>query len=267
MKSCLHCGGPVVGISRKVLCSPRCKCAYFRARNPGKVATYSANVPRYTKVKACECGAYIRAAFKRCDACFSEKNRRHAKAYDAAKHVSQSHKCKRCDSVFVTAYADKRRTFCSSKCMKADQRARVGSRTHRARARRYGVPYEPINPTTVFDRDGWTCQVCGTDTPKGLRGSRYSCAPELGHIVAVSLGGPHTYANVQCECRRCNNHKGALPDADRLLKAMNKRNERFQYDIEVDPALMGGSKSTPFDHDTVLSFSLRQISTVHVSSL
>ena len=81
---------------------------------------------------------------------------------------------------------------------------------HVVRARRYGVRYEPgITAITVAKRDGWTCQLCGEPVhrhaPKGvdLRGAT------VGHIKPLSLGGPHVWSNVQCECWECNTLKGA----------------------------------------------------------
>lgn len=80
---------------------------------------------------------------------------------------------------------------------------------HRHRARRFGVQYEAINPIAVFQRDGWKCQVCGTATPKRLRGTNNDRAPELDHRIPMSRGGGHVWSNVQCCCRRCNIRKGA----------------------------------------------------------
>lgn len=90
------------------------------------------------------------------------------------------------------------------------------TKKHRQRARRYGVAYEPISPLMVFERDGWRCQVCGIGTPKRLRGSLDNRAPELDHRIPMAMGGPHTWANVQCCCRRCNLSKGATKVAGQL---------------------------------------------------
>lgn len=84
---------------------------------------------------------------------------------------------------------------------------------HKERAARYGVPYEPINPIAVFERDGWTCKGCGRPTPKGFRGTLAASAPELDHIIPMSKGGGHLWANVQCLCRACNGAKGATVPA------------------------------------------------------
>lgn len=70
------------------------------------------------------------------------------------------------------------------------------------------MAYEYVNPFKVFERDGWRCQICGKPTPRSRRGTLHPNAPELDHIVPISKGGPHAYANTQCACRACNIEKG-----------------------------------------------------------
>jgi 5-methylcytosine-specific restriction endonuclease McrA len=77
----------------------------------------------------------------------------------------------------------------------------------RARLRRAQV--ERVDPIKVFDRDAWRCQICGRKTPRERRGSINSNAPELDHIVPLSVGGEHSYRNTQCACRSCNASKGS----------------------------------------------------------
>jgi len=77
----------------------------------------------------------------------------------------------------------------------------------RARAKHYGVEYEPIKRKIVFDSYGWRCADCGVDTPKNMKGMNQDNSPELDHIIPISRGGPHVYANVQLLCRKCNASK------------------------------------------------------------
>jgi 5-methylcytosine-specific restriction endonuclease McrA len=44
-----------------------------------------------------------------------------------------------------------------------------------------------------------------------LRGTHADRAPELDHILPLAAGGDHTFDNVACACRKCNQAKGALP--------------------------------------------------------
>ena len=74
----------------------------------------------------------------------------------------------------------------------------------RSRAKHYGAEYEPIKRKIVFDSYGWRCACCGVDTPKDMKGMNQDNSPELDHIIPISRGGPHVYANVQLLCRKCN---------------------------------------------------------------
>lgn len=86
---------------------------------------------------------------------------------------------------------------------------KYGFGNHRRRAKKFGVLYQSLNFRLVWERDCGRCQLCGKYTPWELRGKPHPDAPELGHIVPVSRGGPHSYENVECECRDCNGNKGA----------------------------------------------------------
>lgn len=99
--------------------------------------------------------------------------------------------------------------------LRKEYRARLAERglragSHRSRARRFGVEFDPtVSSIRVFERDGWRCRICGTKTPQRLRGTFKDNAPELDHVVPLSIGGGHTWSNVQCACRKCNIEKGA----------------------------------------------------------
>ena len=80
----------------------------------------------------------------------------------------------------------------------------------RRRARKAAVTVEYVDPLHVFERDGWICQICGCDTRDKRNPAPDS--PTIDHIVPISRGGPHSYANTQCLCRRCNRLKGASVD-------------------------------------------------------
>ena len=90
--------------------------------------------------------------------------------------------------------------YCSASCRK---RVSVGKRN----ALKHQAPAERVDPLVVLRRDDWHCRICGITTPQHLRGTYDPCAPEVDHIVPLSKGGHHTYANTQCVCRRCNSIK------------------------------------------------------------
>lgn len=124
---------------------------------------------------------------------------------DKAKFIPKGCLCKECNKTFTTSYGNTNREYCSKQCSSRHHK-RIGR--HSRRARMKGNEYETVNPFKVFNRDKWTCRMCGIKTPRKLRGTIEENAPELDHIIALAQGGSHTYNNVQCSCRKCNYTKG-----------------------------------------------------------
>jgi len=118
--------------------------------------------------------------------------------------------CMECGQVVIPKYetkSNRQRKYCSNKCMNKYTK-RIEGRTHKERARRYGVSYETVDPIKVFMRDGYRCQLCNIKLNKKNRGTNRDDAPELDHIIPLSKGGEHSYRNTQCSCRKCNMDKG-----------------------------------------------------------
>ncbi|WP_431768408.1 HNH endonuclease [Rhizobium phaseoli] len=124
--------------------------------------------------------------------------------------------CAECAVVFSPEYGDKRSVYCSRACSRRNS-GRINRKKERARLRTQAV--ENVNPIKVFDRDGWKCQICGVKTPRNLRGTYDDMAPELDHIMPLSLGGAHSYMNTQCTCRKCNAAKSNNPPTQPSLFA------------------------------------------------
>ena len=137
-----------------------------------------------------------------------EYNKQHSVIDKAERH------CLECGGVFAPIYGDKRRMYCSASCSNRSHR-----RTTRKKAKilKRLLTVESVNPSKVFDRDGWRCQLCGCKTLRSKRGSTHRKAPELDHILPLSKGGAHSYLNTQCACRQCNGIKGATPLGQTLL--------------------------------------------------
>lgn len=155
------------------------------------------------------CGCSVRIGSKRCSDCNAQHNRSRAlDAYytrQAALVFSrEARNCAECSVSFHPAHAAMK--YCGNKCSR--KASRRGAKLTR-KARQIGVENEYVNPISVFDRDGWRCHICNRATPRALRGTCKPRAPELDHIIPLSLGGPHTYANTACSCRECNGRKGA----------------------------------------------------------
>lgn len=74
---------------------------------------------------------------------------------------------------------------------------------------------DDIDHLTVFERDNWTCGLCGNKIDKRYRQPSPECAT-LDHITPISVALEeawpieeiHTYANVQAAHLECNLAKG-----------------------------------------------------------
>jgi len=226
---CRYCGKTFVPkvADRVTYCSREC---YFQSKHDRKEALAEARaILREQRSKennaVCKlCGRGYRA--KRAgngycsDACRKEIARRKQRERENRNHVARSFICKQCGKEVAVEYPNKAKRFCSSKCARrfaGASRNRLYGRNHRERARRFGVEYEPIKPIEIFERDNWHCRICGRETPKELRGTIRANAPELDHIIPMSLGGGHVALNVQCVCRRCNIEKSNKDRAQLIL--------------------------------------------------
>jgi 5-methylcytosine-specific restriction endonuclease McrA len=77
----------------------------------------------------------------------------------------------------------------------------------RRRARLMGAFVEDVDHQVVFERDNWTCRLCGKLCDNTVKFPHVD-APTLDHIVPLANGGEHSYANAQTLCMSCNCAKG-----------------------------------------------------------
>lgn len=82
----------------------------------------------------------------------------------------------------------------------AANRERANERTRRRIAKLRNARVESIDANAVYERDGWMCGLCGAVVVRGEE--------SIDHILPISLGGDHTWDNVQLAHRRCNSAKG-----------------------------------------------------------
>ena len=105
-----------------------------------------------------------------------------------------------------------------------DARSGGGSRSakaaarHVARAKRYGVPWERFDPVDVFERDDWTCGLCGDPVDPDLEHPD-PMSVSLDHIVPIIQGGGHLLDNCQCSHLTCNLRKARGPRSARIVIA------------------------------------------------
>lgn len=74
-------------------------------------------------------------------------------------------------------------------------------RWHAWRARQYGAFVEDVHPLVLLERDDGVCGICGDDVDP-------FCF-DIDHVVPISRGGEHSYANTQVAHRSCNSSKKA----------------------------------------------------------
>lgn len=60
----------------------------------------------------------------------------------------------------------------------------------------------------VYERDRWRCGLCKRKVDRRLS-YPHPMSVSLDHVLPMSRGGGHTYANVQCSHLKCNVDKGA----------------------------------------------------------
>ena len=220
---CSECGAAFQGpISRKT-CSLACSLArkdkIALARRLKESALRRTSRPSIAKV-CVGCGADFESrqpSKKYCNrACLVRHKAR--QPYVGPPKVAAA--CSRCGAAFLKKNPAHR--YCSETCaydvLKERSRSRLRRMAKNAarRARKAGAERESINPMAVFRRDNWRCQICGGKTVAAHRGTNHPLAPELDHRIPLSKGGSHTWDNVQCACRKCNNAKGATVTAGQI---------------------------------------------------
>lgn len=121
--------------------------------------------------------------------------------------------CLRCGEHFISRWHPLWPSrFCSDRCA-----ARHAHNRHRIRRRALikEVRVEDISRTKVFERDGWRCGICGESADSSATVPD-PLAPTLDHILPLSLGGEHSYANLQCAHYLCNSRKGNRIESQQL---------------------------------------------------
>nr|WP_269149928.1 HNH endonuclease [Nesterenkonia alkaliphila] len=90
-----------------------------------------------------------------------------------------------------------------------DRRRRISSNAakHERRARSEAT-IERFDPVEVYERDAWTCGICGGKVdPQVLHPDAMSAS--LDHVVPLSKGGDHTRSNSVLAHLICNIRKSA----------------------------------------------------------
>lgn len=121
---------------------------------------------------------------------------RHKHPFKQKKHFN----CNECGAAYKA-----HRT--NGKCKECNQRTSKRIAKSKRRAKERSLLADQVDPYTVFRKHKWHCACCGKYTPISARGKQLHNSPELDHIIPLSKGGQHTYANTQLLCRQCNLNK------------------------------------------------------------
>jgi 5-methylcytosine-specific restriction endonuclease McrA len=91
---------------------------------------------------------------------------------------------------------------------KAANRERVREIQARRKMRARNDGQEPYVRGEIFERDGWSCGICGEPVDRALVSPNPGAAT-IDHVVPLSAGGPDTPENVRLAHFGCNAAFGA----------------------------------------------------------
>lgn len=116
--------------------------------------------------------------------------------------------CVICGISFV---ADGMHITCSPECSKANKRETVKRNTRKYRRRHGKFAIEPSVRWSIYERDGWVCQLCGGEVSR-VYDRHDPMSPTLDHVVprSLQLVQDHSPENLRlahalCNSKRSNN--------------------------------------------------------------
>lgn len=95
------------------------------------------------------------------------------------------------------------------------RRRQLRAKSQRRRAAARAVDAELVDRDRVGDRDGWKCGICRRRVSRSLA-YPHQRSPSLDHVVPLSEGGPHTYANCRISHLACNLARGNRGGGEQL---------------------------------------------------
>ena len=209
-KSCVVCSSPIAAVmAGKLYCSKACKQKAWERAHPAS-SVRPARLCAYWAGYCVDCHVAMGGKVKRdrCGACNARRVSDAMRCAAEALHRASGRVicCDGCATSFCPLYGSSHARLCAPCSTERERENRRAAKSAR-RARVLGALVDRVDPFAVFERDGWSCRICGVDTPRSKRGTYEPDAPELDHIKPLSKGGEHSYANTQCACRRCNGMK------------------------------------------------------------
>lgn len=150
---------------------------------------------------------------------FYIKSRERSRNYAISEHKKRAKEvtCIHCHSVYCPVFGVQNRHPICPTCSPIRNVIRLRTKASAYKARKRNAKIESVDPIKVFERDKWKCKCCGVKTKPVDRGTFKPRAPELDHIVPLSVGGEHSYRNTQLLCRTCNIKKHNNSANDQML--------------------------------------------------
>lgn len=229
--TCVECGNDLPPRCT-VTCSKACRIRRQNNSEAGRrakskhapVARLRQKGREVPRPKSCErCGDPARSDARFCSkACGGVHRRAEPKAKKSRprKHWPKSRvffpTCVVCQQVFATRFTV---TTCSVVCREIKKRDDKHRLRETRRARKKAAYVADVYRRAIFERDGWTCQLCRLplDIEKEVP---HPLAPTIDHIVPLACGGTHEPRNAQaahflCNCKK--SHIGTAADQLRLV--------------------------------------------------
>lgn len=192
--------------------SPLCEAHYYRLRRTGSTQAHVA----IEGPESCEyCGRHT-GGRKYCDSrCTARANR----------SVPLARVCVACSEPFDTTALMVKSVTCSEKCRHERERAlavahyakevqtqkgrdRVRNMGHKRRARKMAAFIDDVSRDTVMRLGDWLCHICNEPIDPELEWPSQGFGT-VDHVIPLSKGGAHSYANCKPAHLRCNCAKGA----------------------------------------------------------
>lgn len=174
-------------------CSEACRMHHFRTDNPRYAARSRGSTAKRERALA-EARRATRPQCKYCDLRVS----RHGAI------TCQSAECRR-------RYRNDRAAAMRPRYRgRSYVRANNAKQSARRRALLAATDVETFDPTEIFERDSWTCHLCGEPVDRNAIVPAFD-APTLDHVTPLARGGPHTRDNVRCAHFICNSRRQDHP--------------------------------------------------------
>lgn len=147
-----------------------------------------------------------------CQETFAPRNpeQRYCSRLCRAARVFVAGACSWCQAGFIAVAwhsATDRTRWCSPSCRRAHKRYERNARAGNGRA------FTRTERLAVYERDGWTCHICGDEVNRGAVVPTLD-APVIDHVIPLAKGGAHDQSNWRTAHFYCNSYKRDLDLAD-----------------------------------------------------